>query len=49
MLFSKMLKEESPSHRIEQVMLITDYKCGCVSTITYSGQPAAYFVSSKKE
>jgi len=49
MLLSNMLKNENPAHRIEQVMLITDYACGCVSTITYGGQPAPPFNTDKRE
>lgn len=36
-LFTDMLKDFKPQHRIEQVMLITEFSCGCQSTITYAG------------
>jgi len=34
---SGLLKNFSPKHEIEQVMLVSRYSCGCVTTITFGG------------
>lgn len=44
-LLSELLATENPKHRVEQVMLITEYECGCHTTITYAGQP---YLSSRE-
>jgi len=33
----KILEEFPAKHEVEQVMLISRYSCGCITTVTYAG------------
>lgn len=37
--FEQMLKEYKPKHRVEQLMIISEFSCGCITTLTYGGRP----------
>jgi len=41
-LLSELLATENPKHRVEQTILISEYACGCQTTLTYAGQPFSF-------